>query len=71
MKDRDALRFLWFNDITKTKPEIVQYRFCRLVFSLTPSPAILNETIQQHLTRYLLKEPEMAKLLCQSFYICR
>ena len=68
-KDRDALRVLWFDDITKAKPEIVQYRFCRLVFGLTPSPAILNETIQQHLIRYLLKEPEMAKLLCESFYV--
>ena len=39
------------------------------MFGLTPSPAILNETIQHHLTHYLLKEPEMAKLLCKSFYV--
>ncbi|XP_065909767.1 uncharacterized protein [Dysidea avara] len=68
-KDRDALRFLWIDDILKPRPEVIQYRFCRLVFGLTPSPAILTETIQYHLTRFLLKEPEMAELLSQSFYV--
>lgn len=68
-KDRDALRFLWIDDVSKPSPELVQYRFCRLVFGLTPSPAILTETIQYHLTRFLLKEPEMATLLSESFYV--
>jgi len=44
----------------------VQYRFCRLVFGLTPSPAILTE---HHLTRFLLKEAEMVALLSESFYV--
>jgi len=61
--DRDMLRFLWFDDISKEKPEIIQFRFCRLVFGLTPSPAILAETIQHHLTRYLLIEPHMVDLM--------
>ena len=39
--DRRMLRFLWVDDITKEKPKIVHYQFCRLVFGLTPSPAIL------------------------------
>ena len=41
-KDRNMLRFLWFEDISQQNPQIIQYRFCRLVFGLTPSPAILN-----------------------------
>ena len=68
-KDQDALRFLWFNDINKDKPEIVQHRFCWLVFGLTPSPAIPTETIQHHLTRYLLSEPHIVKQLAESFYV--
>jgi len=56
LSDRDMLRFLWFDDVMSKKPGIVAYRFCRLVFGLTPSPAILNGVIQQHLTRYLLTE---------------
>ena len=39
--DRRMLRFLWVDDITKDKPDIVHYQFSRLVFGLTPSPAIL------------------------------
>ena len=67
--DRDMLRFLWLDDIHKDRPGIVQYRFCRLVFGLTPSPAILTETIQYHLTRYLLTEPLRVKQLAESFYV--
>ena len=68
-KDQDTLRFLWFNDINKDKPEIVQHRFCWLVFGLTPGPAIPTETIQHHLTRYLLSEPHIVKQLAESFYV--
>jgi len=68
-KDQDTLRFLWIDDISKPNPAIVQYRFCQLVFGLMPSPAILTETIQHHLTRFLLKEAEMAALLSESFYV--
>ena len=42
--DRDQLRFLWFKNVKET-PEIVQYRFRRLAFGLTSSPAILSGTI--------------------------
>ena len=41
-KDRDALKFLWIDDASKPNPKVVKYRFCRLVFGLTPSPAILT-----------------------------
>ena len=63
------LRFLWLDDISRNRPGVIQYRFCRLVFGLTPSPAILTETIQYHLTRYLLTEPLIAKQLAESFYV--
>ena len=32
-------------------------------------PAILTETIQHHLTRYLLSEPHIVKQLAESFYV--
>ena len=67
--DRDMLRFLWLDDIRRNRSGIVQYRFCRLVFGLTPSPAILMETIQHHLTRYLQTEPLVVKQLAESFYV--
>ena len=67
--DCDMLHFLWVYDIKKEKPEIVQFRFHRLVFRLIPSPAILAKTIQHHLMCYLLTEPQMANLMTDSFYV--
>ena len=68
-KDRNMLRLLWFENIVMQNPQIIQYRFCRLVFGLTPSPAILNETIHHHVTRYLLIEPMIAEILASGFYV--
>ena len=50
--DRDYLRFYWFDDITSDNPTIVQYRYCRLPFGLTSSPAILGATLHTHLRKY-------------------
>ena len=34
---RDYLRFLWFDDVSKNNPEIVKYRFTRVIFDSSPS----------------------------------
>ena len=68
-QDRDMLRFLWLDNLDKDSPVMVQYRFCRLVFDLTPSPAILTEVINHHTTRYLLTEPNIAEILSCGFYV--
>ena len=67
--DRDQLRFVWFKNIKEERPEIVQYRFRRLVFGLTSSPAILNGTIQHHLSHYKEPEPQVSELLANSLYV--
>ena len=46
---QDFLRFLWLRNPDCFKPEIVQYRFTRLVFGLRPSSAILGAAILHHL----------------------
>jgi len=48
---------------------VIQYRYCRLVFGLIPSPAILSETIHHHVTCYLLTEPKIAEALASGFYV--
>ena len=35
--DRDMLRFLWVKNIQEPIPEIIEFRFTRLVFGLRPS----------------------------------
>ena len=47
----------------------MQYRFRRLVFGLTSSPAILNGTIQHHLSHYKEPEPQLSELLANSLYV--
>jgi len=66
---RDFLRFLWFGNPTCDKPQIVQYKFTRLVFGLRPSPAILGATILHHLQLHKQSDPEIAELLEQSLYV--
>ena len=44
-KDRDALRFLWIDDITKEDPEITNLRFMHVVFGVSSSLFLLNATI--------------------------
>ena len=66
---RDFLRFLWLRNPDCVKPEIVQYRFTRLVFGLRPSPAILGATILHHLQLHKQSDPEIAELLEQSLYV--
>ena len=49
---RDMVLFLWFDDIGKENPAVVEYRYCRLVFGLTCSPSILAETIKHHVSQF-------------------
>ncbi|XP_054723453.1 uncharacterized protein LOC129233452 [Uloborus diversus] len=46
-KDRDYLRFLWWEDKEHTKMKF--YRHCRVVFGVSSSPFLLNATIKFHL----------------------
>ena len=66
---RDMLRFLWFANPIDAQPEIVQYRFNRLVFGLRPSPSILGATIKHHLELYRRSEPELVELIEKSLYV--
>lgn len=68
-EDWNMLRLLWFNGVQGTEPEIVQYRFCRLVFGLTRSPAILQGVIQHHLSRRKTSDPVVIELLANTLYV--
>ena len=36
--DRDVLRFVWVDDVSKESPELKAYRFTRVVFGVCSSP---------------------------------
>jgi hypothetical protein len=70
-KDRDALRFLWLKRVDEGLTEVVVYRFCRLVFGLKPSPAILGSTIRHHPSNCSKSDPEsrVKKVLEEDLYV--
>ena len=68
-KDRDVLRFLWVDDVTKKEPEVIALRFTRVVFGVSSSPFLLNATIRHHLRKYTSKLPETVKRISRSIYV--
>jgi len=68
-RDRDMLRFLWFANAKEPDPDIVELRFCRLVFGLRPSPAILGATIDHHLETHKDQNAEVVNCLKNSLYV--
>ena len=63
------LRFLWFDDVKKHNPIIKRFQFRRLVFDLTPSPAVLSTVTQNHFSQPKGEEAEVAQLLKDSWYV--
>ena len=68
-KDRDVLRFLWVKDPLAEKPEIVTYRFTRVVFGVSSSPFLLNATIQHHMEKYAEGQPSLVGKISESIYV--
>ena len=66
--DRDALRFLWFDDIQRKDPQVVTYRFARVVFGVSSSPFLLNATIRHHLEKFSTY-PSLVSSIIQSLYV--
>ena len=67
--DRDFLRFLWIDDITKDNPEIVIRRFTRVVFGVNSSPFLLNGTISHHINSYKDIDPDFVEEVLKSLYV--
>ena len=67
-EDRDALRFLWVDNLEKEDPELVLYRFCRVVFGVNSSPFLLNATLQHHISQYSSDPEFVVNLLI--FILC-
>ncbi len=64
-EDRDFLRFLWVDDITKDNPAIVIRRFTRVVFGIN----LLNGTIAHHINSYKDMDPDFVEEVLKSLYV--
>ena len=67
--DRDVLRFIWVDDISKDLPDLRVYRFTRVVFGVSASPFLLNATIRFHLEKYLDTDENLVRRLLCSTYV--
>ena len=68
-QDQDFLRILWFDDVTKTQPQIQAFKFTRVVFGVSSSPFLLNATIRHHLGKYAVVHPKLINTILQSIYV--
>ena len=68
-KDRDALRFLWVDDVEKASPVVKKLRFTRVVFGVSANPFLLNATINHHLQKYRDEHPDLVNTLRKSLYV--
>ena len=66
---RDVLRFLWYDNILNDDPNIIAYRFARLLFGLTSSPFILNSTINLHINKFENLSPEKGEQFIRDLYV--
>lgn len=67
--DRDVLRFLWVDDPFSPDPQVVTYRFTRVVFGVTCSPFLLNATRRELIMRHEQEDPEFVELMLRSLYV--
>ena len=64
--DRDHLRFLLFDSIEKIdfenfkNKQLVEYRCCRVLFGLKPSPHLQSAVLRKHITLYY---PELCEMI--------
>ena len=68
-EQRNLLRFLWINDISSSNPEVIIFRFTRLVFGLVCSPFILNVTLRNHLSKYENIDPDFVNTVVRALYV--
>ena len=59
--DRNALRFLWYENIEEEDPDIIIYRFRRVIFGVNCSPLLLNATLHHYVNQYMESHGKFAK----------
>ena len=67
--DRNVLKFLWVDDISKEKQEIIVLRFTRVIFGVSSSPFLLNATIAHHIGQYETVDPTFVERFLENIYV--
>ena len=67
--ERDYMRLLWFRDVSEERPEIIKYRFSRVIFGASPSQFLLNSVVKVHVEKYKKIDPYFVAKVLRSFYV--
>ena len=67
-KDREFLRFLWFDNVFSDQPKFVCNGFARVIFDAIWSPFLLNKAIRKHAKTYEFDIDFVNKIL-DCFYV--
>ncbi|XP_028394520.1 uncharacterized protein LOC114518719 [Dendronephthya gigantea] len=67
--DRDALRFLWVDDVHSPNPKIIPFQFTRVVFGVSSSPFLLNATVKHHIEQYRENDPSFVETFLNLIYV--
>ena len=67
--ERDYMRLLWFDDVKKLLPEIIKYRFTKVIFGASPSQFLLYCAIKLHTEKYATIDSEFVKKVLRHFYV--
>lgn len=67
--DRDMLPFLCLKNPYDPRSDMIHLRFCRLMFGLLPSPAILGAVLAHHLNSSKDYDPELVELTKKSMHV--
>ena len=61
--------WLWYDDITVKYPEIIKYRFTRVMFGASPSQFLLNSIIKLRAEQYNEINPDFSNKILYRFYV--
>ena len=68
-EDRDALRFLWWDDLHSPQRKVQVLRFTHVVFGVTFSPFLLNATVRHYMQQFADHDPEFVQQFLRSLYV--
>ena len=69
IEDRDAMYFLWVDNVLGDDLQVVPYRFNRVIFGAGPSPFLLTGTIRHHFAKYSEVDPDFVEQVKNGFFV--
>ena len=67
--DRNFLRFLWFDNVNGSNPDVIPYHYTRVLFGKNSSQLLLSVSPIKHLEQYKGSDPEFVDNFLKNLYV--